>query len=134
MTKVLLVDDDEFAASSITAVLEQSGLQVSNARSIQEALTLIAADKFDVLLSDLHMSGGGLTAVSAMRQTNPGSVTLLLNAFSDAADATHTILLQPDEIAVEPLDLAALVDVIQSRIARGSVRNRIVEGVDQILA
>ena len=111
MTKVLLVDDDELASSSITAVLEQSDLVVSKARSVPEALQLIAKEKFDVLLNDLHMPGDGLTALSAMRQANPRAVTMLLSAFSDMDDATHAILFQPNEIAVEPLDLPALVEV-----------------------
>jgi CheY-like chemotaxis protein len=134
MTKVLLIDDDELASSSITAVLEQSGLEVSNARSVPEALQLIANERFDVLLNDLHMPGDGLTAVSAMRQANPRAVTMLLSAFPDMPDATHAILLQPNEITVEPLDLPALVEVIKGHVHFGSDRNRTIESVGQIVA
>jgi CheY-like chemotaxis protein len=133
MTRVLLVDDDELASSSITAVLE-SGLEVSNARSVPEAMQLIAKEKFDVLLNDLHMPGDGLTAVSAMRQANPRAVTMLLSAFPDMDDATHAILLQPNEIAVEPLDIPGLVEVIKRQVYFGSVRSRIIESVGQIVA
>jgi CheY-like chemotaxis protein len=134
MTRVLLVDDDELASSSITAVLEQSGLEVSNARSVPEALQLIAKERFDVLLNDLHMPGDGLTAVSAMRQANPRAVTMLLSAFPDMDDATHAILFRPDEIAVEPLDIPGLVEVINRQVYFGSVRSRIIESVGQIVA
>jgi CheY-like chemotaxis protein len=133
MTRVLLVDDDELASSSITAVLEQSGLEVSKASSVPQALELIAKEKFDVLLNDLHMPGDGLIAVSAMRQANPRAVTMLLSAFADIDDATHAILLQPNAIAVEPLDLPALVEVIKRQVNFGSVRNRIIESVGQIV-
>src|ERR1700730_5559438 len=122
MTKVLLVDDDELASSSITAVLEQSGLEVSNARSVPEELRVIGRERFDELINDLHMPGDGLTAVSAMRQANPRAVTMLLSAFPDMDDATHAILFQPDEIAVEPLDIPALVEVIKRQVYFGSVR------------
>jgi CheY-like chemotaxis protein len=134
MTRVLLVDDDELASSSITAVLEQSGLEVSNARSVPEALQLIAKERFDVLLNDLHMPGDGLTAVSAMRHANPHAVTMLLSAFPDMDDATHAILFRPDEIAVEPLDIPGLVEVIKRQVYFGSVRSRIIESVGQIVA
>ena len=107
---------------------------VSKARSVPEALQLIAKEKFDVLLNDLHMPGDGLTALGAMRQANPRAVTMLLGAFLEQDDATHAILFQPNEIAVEPLDLAALVEVINRQVHFGSVRNRIIESVGQILA
>jgi DNA-binding NarL/FixJ family response regulator len=135
MTKVLLIDDDEIARSAITLVLEESGFEVSNASNVAQALKLIAAEKYDVLLSDLHMPGAGegLTAVSAMRHANPRAVTLLLSAFPKMASATQAILLQANEIAVEPMELAQLVDVIKRRLAVGPVRNRVIESVAQIV-
>jgi CheY-like chemotaxis protein len=69
MTKVLLVDDDEIARSALAAELEESGFEVTIASNVPQALTLIAAEKYDVLIGDLHRPGAGegLTAVSAMR-------------------------------------------------------------------
>jgi hypothetical protein len=80
------------------------------------------------------MPGDGLTAVSGMRQANPRAVTMLLSAFPDMDGATHAILFQPNEIAVEPLDLPALVEVIKRQVYFGSVRSRIIESVGQIVA
>lgn len=62
MTKVLLVDDDKVASTAITAVLEQNCLKVFNASTLTEAVKLIVAEKFDVLLSDLHMPRRGRRA------------------------------------------------------------------------
>ena len=135
MTKVLLVDDDESARSAITTVLEESGFEVAYASNVPQALKLIAAERYDVLLSDLHFPGAGegLTAVSAMRHANPRAVTLLLSAFPEMASATQAILLQANEIVVEPMDLAQLVEVIKRRVAVGPVRNRVIESVAQIV-
>lgn len=69
-----------------------------------------------------------------MRQANPRAVTMILNAFPDMPDATHAILLEPNEITVEPLDLPALVDVIRHRGGIGAVRNRVPESVANIVA
>jgi hypothetical protein len=46
-------------------------------------------------------------------------VTLLLSAFPEMTTATRAILLQANEIVVEPMDLAALVDVIKRRVGTG---------------
>jgi CheY-like chemotaxis protein len=57
-------------------VLELNQFQVTTAGSVSEALHLVDAEPFDVLLCDLHMpgAGDGFTVVSAMRHTNPEAI------------------------------------------------------------
>jgi YesN/AraC family two-component response regulator len=135
VTRVLLVDDDEIVRSAISEVLQLSGLDVTTASNVPEALRLVVSEEYDVLLSDLHMpgAGDGLTVISAMRHANPQAVTLLLSAFPEMAAATQAILLQADDILVKPMDLTALAGVIKQRVATGPVRDRVVESVAQIL-
>ena len=135
MTNVLLVDDDEIARSALAEELEKTGFEITIAINVPQALGLIAAEKYDVLIGDLHRpgAGDGLTAVSAIRHANPRAVTLLLSAFPEMTTATQAILLQANEIVVEPMDLAALVDVIKRRVGTGLVRNRVIESVAQIV-
>jgi PAS domain S-box-containing protein len=52
---VLVVDDESDVASLICDILETDGHSTQNAQSGLEALTLIAAEEFDVILSDLRM-------------------------------------------------------------------------------
>jgi DNA-binding NarL/FixJ family response regulator len=135
MTRVLLVDDDEIVRSATTEGLQLRGLEVTAASNVTDALRLMISNRYDVLLSDLHMPGpgDGLTVISAMRHANPQAVTLLLSAFPEMAAATRAILLQADEILVKPMNLTALVDVIEQRVAAGPVPDRIIESVAQIL-
>ena len=132
---ILLVDDDEVLRHTLAAVLQEHGFGVTTAASVPEALKLISAGSYDVLLSDLHMpgKGDGLTVVSAMRHANPRAVTLLLSAFPEMGAAAHAILLQADQILVKPMALTALVDVINQRLASGAPSPRVVESVATIL-
>jgi CheY-like chemotaxis protein len=77
-TKILLVDDDDLVRSMMGEELQQHGFDVTTVASVSEALKYISSNIYDVLLSDLHMSGAcdGLTVVSAMRHTNPKAVTM----------------------------------------------------------
>jgi len=134
--RVLLVDDDEIARTSLTDVLEQSGFAVTTAGSVPEALRLITgSETYDVLLSDLHMpgAGDGLTVVSAMRHANPLAVTLLLSAFPEMNAAAQAILHQADEVLVKPMDATSLIQVIKQRAASGPHRMRKIETVAAIL-
>jgi len=133
--KVLLVDDDNAIRFSLVKILEHHGFNVSSASNVSDALRLIGSDSFDVLLSDLHMPGpgDGLTVVSAMRHSNPKAVTLLLSAFPQMTAAANAILLQTDEILVKPMNVAALMAVIEERLRLGAPPPRVVESVATIL-
>jgi CheY-like chemotaxis protein len=132
---ILLVDDDEALRQTLAAVLQEHGYDVTTAGSVPEALKLITAESYDVLLSDLHMPGrgDGLTVVSAMRHSNPKSVTILLSAFPEMDAAAQAILLQADQILVKPMNIPALIEAIEQRLAIGPPPSRVIQSVATIL-
>ena len=132
---VLLVDDDEVLRQTLAVVLQQHGYDVTTAGSVPEALKLITAGSYDVLLSDLHMPGrgDGLTVVSAMRHANPKAVTILLSAFPEMDAAAQAILLQTDQILVKSMNVPALIEAIEQRLAIGPPPSRVIESVATIL-
>ncbi len=102
--RVLLVDDTEEILTSLSAVLRSRNFHVSTATDVSSALHLIDTQQFDVLISDLHMpgAGDGFTVVSALRHKNPQAVTLLLTGYPQLDEALDAILLQADEVLVNP--------------------------------
>jgi CheY-like chemotaxis protein len=132
---ILLVDDDETLRQMLATVLEEHGYDVTTAASVPEALKLITAGSYDVLLSDLHMPGrgDGLTVVGAMRHANPKAVTILLSAFPEMDAAAQAILLQTDQILVKPMNIPALIETIEQRLASGPVPSRVIESLATIL-
>jgi YesN/AraC family two-component response regulator len=91
---------------------------------VNEALRLISAEKFDVLLSDLHMpdAGDGFTVVSAMRHAHPNAVTLVLSGYPALQEAMAAMLLEADEVLVKPVGLAAVAEIIQKKLSNPSAR------------
>jgi CheY-like chemotaxis protein len=113
--KVLLVDNDESDRFLTQRSLEKQNCEVVAATSVNEALKQIAAQPFDVLITDLHMPdpGDGFAVVTAMRHSQPNALTLVVSDFPDVQKAMNAILLQADEVLVKPFDtkrLAGLVD------------------------
>ena len=134
--RVLLVDDDESVLDVLTLVLEHNDFEVNSATTVNQALALIAAQPYDVLVSDLHMPehGDGLTVVSAMRHSNPMAVTVIFSAYPEMKHAAQAILKQTDAVVVKPLGVENLIHVIRDRLHRGtSVLPRTVESVADIL-
>jgi CheY-like chemotaxis protein len=136
VTKILLVDDDEVQNTIMRSLLEREDFDITVAGNVAEALKLISSERYDVLLSDLHMPGAadGLTVISATRHLNPNAIAILLTGFPEMDVAAQAILRQADEIMVKGTDFTELVESIKRRIASGTAHLRPkVESVAAIL-
>ena len=107
-------------------LLEREGLDITVAGNVAEALKLISSERYDVLLSDLHMPGAadGLTVISAMRHLNPNAIAILLTGFPEMDVAAQAILRQADEIIIKRTDSTELVEPIKRRIANGTAHSQ----------
>jgi len=120
--RILFADDDDEICAAFQAGLESDGFEVIPAASVHEALRLISTEKFDVLLSDLHMpeASDGFTVVNAMRHAHPNAVTVVLSNYPVLQAAMTAILLQADQVLVKPIALAEITDVIRKKLANPS--------------
>jgi CheY-like chemotaxis protein len=118
-TRVLVVDDEDVICMMMREGLERGGFEVVTASNVSDALQYIATEKFDVLLSDLHMplAGDGFTVVSAMRHTHPKALTVVLSGYPALDEAMAAILSQADEIVVKPFQLNSIKELIRTRLA-----------------
>jgi DNA-binding NtrC family response regulator len=98
--RALVVDDDDAVRLMLQEGLQRDGFEVVAASNVSDALRLIATEKFDVLLSDLHMplAGDGFTVVSAMRHTHPNALTMVLSGYPALEEAMSAILAEADEM------------------------------------
>lgn len=81
--KVLCVDDEPPLLRSLRWLLRRE-FDVAVASSGREALALLAADRFDVVLSDQRMPGMcGSEFLSLAQQVSPLTVRLLLTGYAD---------------------------------------------------
>src|ERR1700720_3039451 len=117
--RVLIVEDDDSVRSMLQEGFQRDGFEVVVASNVRDALSHIAAEPFDVLLSDLHMplAGDGFTLVSAMRHTHPDALTVVLSGYPALDEAMSAILAQADEIFAKPIRIGALKELIRTRLA-----------------
>jgi DNA-binding response OmpR family regulator len=124
--RVLLVDDDEVALGIMSESLKSKGFEVVAVGGVTEALKCIATEKFDVLITDLHMpnAGDGFTVISAMRHSQPDALTMLLSGFPDVKSAMEAIILEADEIVVKPVEIMQLAEMVRERLRIQKPANR----------
>jgi CheY-like chemotaxis protein len=133
--RILLVDDNDLIRESLGLVLVRNGYEVVTAANVDEALKVIAAQAFDVLLSDLHMprADDGFIVVNAMRRSHPNAIAIVLSGYPEMKEAATAILLQADEIAVKPMAADSLLETIRTRLRQGKTTVRPAESVATIL-
>jgi ActR/RegA family two-component response regulator len=98
-------------------LLIKEGFIVVPAANVIEALEQIVTQKFDVLITDLHMPGpgDGFAVVTAMRHSQPDALTLVVSGYPDVKEAMTAILLQADEILAKPLEIKPLAELIRKK-------------------
>jgi CheY-like chemotaxis protein len=125
--RVLLVDDDSAVLAMMSQALERKGFEVVAVSSVTEALRRIAAEGFDVLITDLHMPnpGDGFTVVSAMRHSQPNALTMLVSGYPDVQSAMAAILLEADEIVVKPFEIGRFIDLVREKVVHRKPTKRV---------
>lgn len=115
--KVLLVDDDVDEILLTRKSLEKRDCEVVPATGVTDAIRQIVAQRFDVLITDLHMPepGDGLTVVTAMSHFQPEVLTLVVSNYPALEAALSAILVQADEILAKPFDADQLIPLIEKK-------------------
>ena len=93
--RLILADDAAVIRQGLARLLEERGLEVAQAASADELLTLIAADPPDVAVIDIRMpptfTDEGLRAAREIRSRFPVVATLVLSQHTDSAYALELI-------------------------------------------
>ena len=81
---ILCVDDEPNILRSLTRFLKMNRFDVSTANGADEALTLLAAQRFDAVICDMGMPGmTGAELLTVVKRDWPETLRFLLTGFSD---------------------------------------------------
>jgi DNA-binding NtrC family response regulator len=118
-SRILFVDDEPNIRLTLPPVLEEHGFEVKAAATVTEALAQINASRFDVLISDLNVgeSGDGFRVVGAMREKQPGCITVILTGYPAFETAVDAIRHKVDDYVVKPVDVDVLVKSLRDKLA-----------------
>ena len=85
IVKVLLIEDEAFTRSLLSAALTSSLVKVHSGHSAKYALETVASENVDVAVLDLDLGGGptGIDIAHALRECKPELGLILLTTYSD---------------------------------------------------
>lgn len=121
--RILVVDDYEDARKLVATILEREGAEVVQAESVAEALQVMSAHSFGLLVSDIGMPiEDGYDLIRRVRSASaagwaPELPALAVTAFSSAADREHALAAGYQEHLAKPVDMVTLVAAVTRLIA-----------------
>ncbi len=119
-SSVLVVDDDPDLLRLITIRLEGAGYRVSAAPSAERALAQIAAQRPDLVVTDLRMGEmDGLALFEAVRATHPTLPVIILTAHGTIPDAVAATRRGVFGYLTKPVDPQNLLTEVERGLSLG---------------
>ncbi|HED11370.1 MAG TPA: sigma-54-dependent Fis family transcriptional regulator [Caldithrix abyssi] len=108
---ILVVDNEQRMCMLIKGTLElEQDLSVDVAFSGREALTLMAAKKYDVVLTDLKMTPmDGMTLLKTIKEQYPGTEILLMTAYASQETAVEAMQAGAFDYLIKPFSMDELL-------------------------
>jgi len=114
--RVLVVEDDEDAATTLSTLLVYRGCEVRIAHSVREALDLFKSWNPDVMLCDIGLpDGDGCALLRQVRELMPERLVpaIALSAFAREEDRTRAASVGFELYVTKPFEVEELIDHIR---------------------
>jgi two-component system cell cycle sensor histidine kinase/response regulator CckA len=111
--RVLIVDDEESIRTYVDRVLSKAGYRTTLATGGPDAIGFAAADKFDLLLTDVMMPDmTGAELARRLRQSNPLLKVLYLTGYTDQLFTEKVTLWEDEAFLEKPCSPEALLQAV----------------------
>ncbi|HEY8731512.1 MAG TPA: ATP-binding protein [Candidatus Limnocylindria bacterium] len=122
--RVLIVDDEESVTITMAAILEMDGYSVATALRGTDALRQIAAEEFDLVLTDLRLDDfDGMDVLAAARRKSADTVGIVITGYASIESAVTALREGAYDYMLKPAD----VEDLRATVARGIERRKLGE-------
>ncbi|HTF36446.1 MAG TPA: sigma-54 dependent transcriptional regulator [Myxococcota bacterium] len=120
MTRVLVVDDDHAMGKMVVDRLQRRGYEAVGRNAGEEALALLLAEEFDVVVTDVRMPGmTGLDLCTRILSHRPDLPVVVITAFGSLDTAIAAIRAGAHDFVHKPFEIEELILRIE-----GAARHR----------
>jgi two-component system response regulator AtoC len=119
--RVLVVDDKENILKLFSRILAD-GHRLTTALDGARALSLVATEEFDVVVTDIRMPGaGGFEVLAAVKARSPSTEVVMMTGYATVGDAVRAMKLGAYDYLEKPFD----PDAAALTVARAAERRRL---------
>ena len=117
--RLLVVEDEKKLCDMIAKSLHLAGYEVDTCNDGEQALDMIYAEQYDLIVLDLNLPGkDGMTVLRTLRQTDHETRVLILSARSGVEDKVAGLDAGANDYLAKPFHLAELEARIRSLTLR----------------
>lgn len=121
--RLLVVDDDPGIVDYLLDMLRQADYSVAGYNDTAEALDAIAAEPFDLVISDVEMPGmRGLELMAAIHRQRPEQLVLLMTAFGSIDLAMQSVRAGACEFLTKPFRIEDLYTAVKRALQNREMR------------
>lgn len=113
--KILLVDDEQRFSETLQQMLSDAGFDVKVASDGTEALVMLEQDRFDLMVTDLHMAPmGGLELLSIVGDQYSNLPIIVITADENLVKQVHKLSARVLDYLIKPIEIETLLGSIKA--------------------
>ncbi len=119
----LVIDDERDIRELLVLTLGRMGLRVDTAADVASGRAQLAANKYDLCLTDMRLpDGSGLDLVSHISQRYPDVPVAMITAYGNVEAAVDALKAGAFDFVTKPVDLSVLRRLVQNALDLGEQR------------
>jgi DNA-binding NtrC family response regulator len=117
--RILVVDDDKSITKTLAAILEEEGYLVDTAETGKEAIAKSNSKFYNLVLIDLRLPDmEGTTLLTAMKDTTPKMVKIILTGYPALQNAIEAVNKGADAYILKPVNAETLLKTIRGLLKK----------------
>jgi len=118
ISRILIVDDEPPICQSCVKILSKSDCEVSYALNGYDALELMDAEPFDIVITDLKMSSlGGMEVLRRVKEAYPDTKVIVITGYATVSSAVEVMKMGAFDYLPKPFTPQELRAVVQQALA-----------------
>jgi len=124
LSKILVVDDEPTYRASVSRCLTNNSYRVTAADSGERALELLSTGNYDLLITDLKMSGiSGLDLIKKIKDISPNTAAIIMTAYATIETAIEATKNGAFHYLVKPFNIDELTQLAQKAIEHKKLKD-----------
>lgn len=110
----LIIDDERDIRELLVMTLGRMGLRCDTAATLADARAQLAANSYDLCLTDMRLpDGSGMDLVAEISQKHPNTPVAMITAFGNVEAAVEALKAGAFDFVAKPVDLPVLRDLVR---------------------
>ena len=111
---ILLVDDERVIRSTYSLLLGENGYSVATADCKENALAAFGSQAFDLVITDLVMSGGdGFRLIEEIKETSPHTPVIAFTGKLSTSVGKYVALVGADRVIEKTCTIARFISCVR---------------------